>query len=54
MLSSFVFVLFCVCFVLFCFLRQGLSVYHGYPGTHSADQAGLKLTDIRLPLPLEC
>ena len=23
--------------------RQGFSVYHGYPGTHSVDQADLKL-----------
>ena len=26
----------------------------GCPGTHSVDQAGLELTKIRLPLPLEC
>ena len=33
------------------FLRPGFSVYPGYPGTHSVDQAGLEL---RLPLPPEC
>jgi hypothetical protein len=29
-----------VCFVLFCFLRQGFS---GCPGTHSVEKAGLEL-----------
>ena len=41
--------IFFVC--LFWFLRWLLCV--GF-GTHSVDQVGLKLTEIRLPLPLEC
>ena len=44
-------------FVLFCFLfsRQGFSVALK-PDLELAlvDQAGLELTEIRLPLPLEC
>ena len=27
---------------------------HGCPGTHHVDQAGLELTEIHLPLSLEC
>jgi hypothetical protein len=29
-------------FLFVCFSRQSFSVYPGYPGTHSVDQAGLK------------
>jgi hypothetical protein len=39
------FVFFCLFFVLFCFVfRDRVSLYSfGCPGTHSVDQAGLKL-----------
>jgi hypothetical protein len=42
------------CFVLFGFLRQGISVSAngpGCPGTCSTNNAGLELTEIQLPLP---
>jgi hypothetical protein len=36
--------LFCCCFVLFCFLKDRVSLCNpGCPGTHSVDQAGLEL-----------
>jgi hypothetical protein len=36
--------LFCFVFVLFCFFQDRVSLYSpGCPGTHSVDQAGLKL-----------
>ncbi|KAM7336719.1 hypothetical protein ACRRTK_005212 [Alexandromys fortis] len=41
-------------FILFC-LRQGLSLHSpDCSGTHCADQIGLKLTKLLLPLPLKC
>jgi hypothetical protein len=51
LLSSFLlFVWFCfglVCFgLVLVFSRQGFSVWPGCPGTHSVDQAGLKLRDL--------
>ena len=36
---------FVVVVVVFCFSRQGFLCSPGYPGTHSIDQAGLKLRD---------
>jgi hypothetical protein len=42
------------CFVLFCFLRQSFSLGSaGCSESHPVDQAGLKLTEIHLPLPLK-
>ena len=44
-----------MCFVLFCFVWDRVSLYSpGCPGTHPVGQAGLKLTEILLPLPPEC
>jgi hypothetical protein len=42
-------------FILFTYLfRDRISLHSpGCPGTHSVDQAGLKLTEILLPLPPE-
>ena len=42
--------------VLFCFFLDGVSLCNSpsCPETHSVDQAGLKLTEIHLPLPPEC
>jgi hypothetical protein len=37
-------------FIFICFSLFSLA----YSGTHSVDQAGLKLTETRLPLPPEC
>ena len=56
------FVLFCLCVVVvvvlfvFIFVFQGrVSLCsHGCPGTHSVDPAGLKFSEISLPLPPEC
>jgi hypothetical protein len=46
--NSLGFVLFCFLLLLFCFSSQ---CFLSCPGTHSVDQAGLKLTEIYLPLP---
>jgi hypothetical protein len=46
-LFLFLFCFFClfffVCLFFLVFLRQGFSVHPGCPGSHSVDQAGLKL-----------
>ena len=34
--------------------RVSLLNNHGCPGTRSVDQAGLKVTEIQLPLPPDC
>ena len=39
------------CFVIFFRDRVSLYCFGACPGTHSVDQAGLKLTEIHLPLP---
>lgn len=42
------------CFVVVWFFKMGFVYSPGCPGTPSVDQAGLELTGICLPLPLEC
>ena len=42
------------CFVLFCFETGFLCGFVACPGISSVDQAGLELTEIRLPLLPEC
>ena len=49
------FVVVVVAFLLFCFPRQGFSVaLEPVLELALVDQAGLELTEIRLPLPPEC
>jgi hypothetical protein len=43
-----------IAFVLFRFVFKTASHYLGCPRTHSVDQAGLKITEIHLPLPPKC
>ncbi|KAM7317276.1 hypothetical protein ACRRTK_023578 [Alexandromys fortis] len=47
-------VLFCCCCCCLFFEIGFLCGFGACPGTSSVDQAGLELTEIRLPLPPEC